>query len=274
MLHLRHILLVAAVVATVLAAPSPGRGSSGSSTSSITFSDTVRQPGRHQQPHRGLGNRGGSGNVQFGETSATSEQQTTGDGVQTNQGTATAVSVQQQTGLGGATQTTNNQGVIQALQQAQGGSGGGGQSSDNQVVINSSQLQQNVDGTLVNVQPGSQGIVIVNTQDPTGEIVGTQVQDNRPLGKTDESSVNCIAYCKRPDVSGHKAFYCCDDGTNRRGIDTPAIHPGFCPDVRIIANRGQFGPRLCSNDIQCGLSDKCCYDTVVQHHVCKTAQQF
>ena len=133
-----------------------------------------------------------------GQTSATSEQRTTGDRQQTNQGDARAVSVQQQTGLGGATQTTSNQGVVQSLQQAFGGgvgdgdsnsgsdsgdsdssdsdsgdsdsgnsdigSGGGGQQvSNSQVNIQSNQQQQNVEGSLINVQGGNEGLVIVNT---------------------------------------------------------------------------------------------------------------
>ena len=110
--------------------------------------------------------------VYTGQTSATSEQRTTGDGQQTNQGQASAVSTQQQTGLGGATQTTNNQGVIQALQQAGGGNSGGGgggtQSSNNQVNIVTNQEQQNVEGTLINVHGGNEGTVIVNTNEGGG----------------------------------------------------------------------------------------------------------
>ena len=105
-----------------------------------------------------------------GKTSATSVQNSTGDGQQTNQGEAGAVSVQKQTGLGGATQTTINQGDIKSLQRSEGGGGGGQQSSDNKVTINSSQLQQNVNGTLVNVQGGHQGVVIINTSDESGAI--------------------------------------------------------------------------------------------------------
>ena len=71
-----------------------------------------------------------------GQTSAISNQQSTGNS-QTNQGEASAVSVQQQSGLGGATQVTNNQAAIEALQQATGagaGTGGPGQQSSNNQV--------------------------------------------------------------------------------------------------------------------------------------------
>ncbi|XP_043198872.1 uncharacterized protein LOC122368726 [Amphibalanus amphitrite] len=154
-----QILLAALAVSLVTSGSYYGRRSSGRSQSAITFTDSRRPPG----PPVGS-------SVQFGETHATSVQNSAGDGQQTNRGEAGAVSVQKQTGLGGATQSTVNQGTIESLQRAEGGGGGGRQSSDNQVTINSSQLQQNVDGTLVNVQAGHEGVVIINTNDETGGI--------------------------------------------------------------------------------------------------------
>ncbi|XP_037081769.1 uncharacterized protein LOC119102501 [Pollicipes pollicipes] len=249
-MSLTRSLLVAALAVAAAAVPFPGRGHS---SSSITFVDT-RQPSKSPA----WGNRGG--NIQFGQTSATSNQQSTGD-TQTNQGQATGVSVQQQTGLGGAVQTTNNAAAIEALQQAGGGGGGGSQSSNNQVNIMSTQLQQNVEGTLVNVEAGHTGVVIVNTNDQDGVVTGQQVVNNRPIAPATEGSSRCRYTCRRNTGQ----LYCCDDGTNRGG--PPAIHGGKCPPVRLLCPQNNF-IRKCAHDGQCLESDKCCYDTCANTHIC------
>lgn len=261
-------LVLTLALALVAAGPFPARGSSGNSGSTITFTDTRRgnPPSWSNPPSSGNPpSRGGGSSIQFGETSATSVQTSSGEGQQTNQGQATAVSTQQQSGLGGATQVTNNQGVIQALQEAKGGGGGTGeQSSNNQVNIESNQLQQNVNGTLVNVHEGNQGVVIVNTNDNTGAVVNQKVINNKPIAEQTAESAKCRYVCIRPHSNEP---YCCDDGSNNRG--KPAIHGGQCPDVRILCVRNPFFTK-CGHDGQCAASDKCCYDTCVQHHICKS----
>ncbi|XP_043233018.1 uncharacterized transmembrane protein DDB_G0289901-like [Amphibalanus amphitrite] len=258
---MRHLLL-AAVVAS--AASLPFGNSGGQSSSRITFVENRWSPGTQGSSRRPSSSPGGS--VQFGQTSATSNQHSTGN-TQTNQGEASAVSVQQQSGLGGATQTTNNQAVINALQQAAGGGAGGAgsgeQSSNNQVNINSSQLQQNVEGTLVNVNSGNKGVVIVNTNDPeTGIVTGQKVVNNRPIAQATAESSTCLYTCRRSTGQ----LYCCDYGKNRGG--PPEIHGGQCPPARLICPNGDFF-RRCAHDGQCASSDKCCYDACANHHICK-----
>lgn len=58
--------------------------------------------------------------IAAGETSASSNQTSSEGGGGTNVGMASGVSVQQQSGLGGATQVTNNQALIQAAQESAG----------------------------------------------------------------------------------------------------------------------------------------------------------
>lgn len=264
-------LLVAAMVVSVSSIPF--RSQSGQSSSAITFVES-----RFPSHSSGIGQRGSGqrrpparpSNVQFGETSAISNQHSTGNGQQTNQGEANAISFQQQSGLGGATQTTNNQAAIQALQQAGGGGGGGGgaQSSNNEVNIMSTQLQQNVEGTLVNVHAGNKGVVIVNTNDrETGLVTGQKVVNNRPIASQTADSSRCRYTCRRSTGQ----LYCCDDGTNRGG--PPEIHGGQCPPARLLCPNGDFF-RRCAHDGQCSASDKCCYDACANHHVCKSPDSF
>ena len=95
---------------------------------------------------------------------------TGGEGQQVNQGSAQAVSQQREQtgGPGGNVQEISNQAVIQALQQANGTGGSTEQISNNLINIVSSQLQQNVNGTLVNVQSDLGGVVIINADDLAG----------------------------------------------------------------------------------------------------------
>jgi len=267
--------VIAAVIAAVTSAP-PQSGSRGSSSSTIIFGQShitgqrrhpVRRPSNNPA-RKPTDNRGG-GTIQFGQTNAFSEQHSTGN-QQTNRGQASGVSTQQQSGLGGATQTTNNQALVQALQQSGGGSGGGGgqQSSNNQVNIMSSQLQQNVEGTLVNVEAGNKGVVIVNTQDQKGQITDQRVVNGRPVAAQTAESSRCRYTC-RHGITGK--LYCCDDGTNRRG-PADAIHGGQCPPKRLLCLHNTFFAS-CAHDGQCAASDKCCFDTCANRHVCKTADE-
>ena len=88
-------------------------------------------------------------------------------------GNDTLFSVEEQDSLTNASQITTNQGVIQALQQL-GGVGNGTnstlQASNTQVNVQATQEQENVEGTLVNVGEGHQGVVIINTNDETGAV--------------------------------------------------------------------------------------------------------
>ena len=80
-------------------------------------------------------------------------------------------SVEEQDGLTNASQSTSNQGVVQALQQLTGdGSGGGLQAANTQVNVQATQEQQNANGTFVHVQEGHQGVVIINTNDESGAL--------------------------------------------------------------------------------------------------------
>ena len=51
-----------------------------------------------------------------------------------------------------------------------------------QVNIQSSQLQQNVEGTLVNVNAGNEGVVIVNTNDPDTGLVSKSTAGSAQFG--------------------------------------------------------------------------------------------
>merc|ERR1712212_566966 len=104
----------------------------GNSGATITFVDNNNNGPR---PWEKRNRKTPASSLQFGETNASSNQTSTGNGGGTNTGQASGVSVQQQSGLGGATQVT----------------------------INTQQTQQNVNGTLVNVQAGNKGVVILNT---------------------------------------------------------------------------------------------------------------
>ncbi|KAF0303230.1 hypothetical protein FJT64_024809 [Amphibalanus amphitrite] len=252
-LVLRSLALVL-VVTLAAAGPLASQDSQGSSGANIVFGS--RRQGE------GVGT-----SSQSGETHATSVQNSTGDGQQTNRGEAGAVSVQKQTGLGGATQATNNQGAVQALQTtgtgssdgSDSGSGGAGrQVSNNQVNIVSSQQQQNVEGSLINVQGGNKGVVMVNRKKP-GQAREIVQPEPIPVGPS------CRYFCIRPTTNEP---YCCDDGTNRAG--DPSIHGGKCPRLRLLCIRFSFFNK-CAHDGQCAASDKCCYDACIDMHICKRA---
>ncbi|XP_043209169.1 uncharacterized protein LOC122374462 isoform X1 [Amphibalanus amphitrite] len=297
-LVLRSLALVL-VVTLAAAGPLASQDSQGSSGANIVFGS--RRQGE------GVGT-----SSQFGETHATSVQNSTGDGQQTNRGEAGAVSMQKQTGLGGATQATNNQGAVQALQTtgtggsdgssdgSDSGSGGAGrQVSNNQVNIVSSQRQQNVEGSLINVQGGNKGVVMVNRKKPgQARALGMggslqmpdahqtsrdntllQIMDNNEIilvitaNKTEKivqpepipEGPSCRYFCIRPTTNEP---YCCDDGTNRAG--DPSIHGGKCPRLRLLCIRFSFFNK-CAHDGQCAASDKCCYDACIDMHICKRA---
>ena len=60
-----------------------------------------------------------------------------------------------------------------------------------QVNIQSSQLQQNVEGTLVNVNAGNEGVVIVNTNDPETGLVSKSAVGPSQFGAEAPVGVQC-----------------------------------------------------------------------------------
>ncbi|XP_066968457.1 elastin-like [Macrobrachium rosenbergii] len=84
-------------------------------------------------------------------------------------------------------------------------------------------------------------------------------------------SGSCKYWCRTPQQQA----YCCDQGNN--GGRFPGVRPGYCPPVRPACPPTRFGgpPITCAHDNDCAsFSDKCCFDTCLEHHVCKPAQGF
>jgi len=87
-------------------------------------------------------------------------------------------------------------------------------------------------------------------------------------------SSSCRYWCRNPQ----NQYYCCE-GQNQQiggGGGQVGTKPGSCPPVRPNCPPTRiFGPpRQCSNDYACTGSDKCCFDTCLQHHTCKPAQGY
>nr|CAH25401.1 carcinin-like protein [Carcinus maenas] len=79
---------------------------------------------------------------------------------------------------------------------------------------------------------------------------------------------DCKYWCK--DNLGIN--YCC----GQPGVTYPPFtkkHLGRCPPVRDTCTgvRTQL-PTYCPHDGACQFRSKCCYDTCLKHHVCKTAE--
>ncbi|CAL4157250.1 unnamed protein product [Meganyctiphanes norvegica] len=49
---------------------------------------------------------------------------------------------------------------------------------------------------------------------------------------------------------------------------------GRCPPIRSECPSVRFGPVTCLEDAQCPAQDKCCYDTCLEHKVCKPPLAF
>ncbi|XP_043221487.1 WAP four-disulfide core domain protein 5-like [Amphibalanus amphitrite] len=74
---------------------------------------------------------------------------------------------------------------------------------------------------------------------------------------------------------------CCMDGclnmrvckTAMQGSPVPIVHPGRCPRLFpcLSGVKGNGQPRLCEDDGDCALRDKCCRDSCMEDMVCKTA---
>jgi len=75
---------------------------------------------------------------------------------------------------------------------------------------------------------------------------------------------NCRYWCKTPQ----NQYYCCENPNQQTGGNV-GTKPGSCPAVRPSCPPTRVRPRPCSNDYSCPGSDKCCYDTCLQHHTCK-----
>ncbi|CAL4198188.1 unnamed protein product [Meganyctiphanes norvegica] len=79
------------------------------------------------------------------------------------------------------------------------------------------------------------------------------------------SSGSCRYWCRTPQGQA----YCCEGGN--QPVSRPTVKPGQCPPVRpqCPPTRGFRPPSQCSNDSRCPGSEKCCFDTCLQHHTCK-----
>ncbi|KAK4304946.1 hypothetical protein Pmani_023135 [Petrolisthes manimaculis] len=65
--------------------------------------------------------------------------------------------------------------------------------------------------------------------------------------------------------------YCCENN-NEAVAHYPSVKPGRCPAVRPQCPPVRSGfrpPATCSSDSKCSGSEKCCFDTCLQHHTCK-----
>ncbi|XP_042208298.1 keratin, type II cytoskeletal 1-like [Homarus americanus] len=82
---------------------------------------------------------------------------------------------------------------------------------------------------------------------------------------------NCKYWCRTPS----NQFYCCER-PGQGGGGGVGTHPGRCPPVRPSCppTRTFGGPQPCSNDGTCAYQDKCCFDTCLQQHICKTAERY
>ncbi|KAK3880310.1 hypothetical protein Pcinc_015199 [Petrolisthes cinctipes] len=78
----------------------------------------------------------------------------------------------------------------------------------------------------------------------------------------------CRYTCKDPQGK----VYCCRFGDDE--IITPTgPKPGTCPPIRpVCPERVHFDPSVCSHDSICPGTQKCCYDTCLEHHTCKPPQ--
>ncbi|KAK4305682.1 hypothetical protein Pmani_022436 [Petrolisthes manimaculis] len=81
---------------------------------------------------------------------------------------------------------------------------------------------------------------------------------------------NCRRWCRHPPPQS--GVYCCEKGTDP--ISPVALKPGFCPGIRPTCPRFASGPAKCSNDGSCIGVDKCCWDTCLCRHTCKTPVPF
>ena len=84
-----------------------------------------------------------------------------------------------------------------------------------------------------------------------------------PSHKPILSSDSCTYWCR-----DGRRFYCCDD--NPLGYEKP----GYCPVKRPFCpyNKQHGMPELCTNDYDCGGTDKCCEDACIKDKVCKPAK--
>ncbi|CAL4114881.1 unnamed protein product [Meganyctiphanes norvegica] len=85
-------------------------------------------------------------------------------------------------------------------------------------------------------------------------------------GSYGSSSGSCRYWCRTPQGQA----YCCEDGNEVASL--PTVKPGQCPPVRPQCPPTRAGfrpPQQCSNDSRCPGTEKCCFDTCLQHHTCK-----
>ncbi|KAK7069147.1 hypothetical protein SK128_007987 [Halocaridina rubra] len=108
-----------------------------------------------------------------------------------------------------------------------------------------------------------------------GNGLGTDVEQNLRMpidigagngGSYGGPSHSCRYWCRTPKGQA----YCCEGGDEPLAL--PSVKPGQCPPVRLQCPPVRyFGPPIiCSNDSKCPGSEKCCYDTCLEHHTCKT----
>nr|QOL09952.1 type Ib crustin cruIb-1 [Penaeus vannamei] len=83
------------------------------------------------------------------------------------------------------------------------------------------------------------------------------------------ASSACRYYCKTLSDE----TYCCDGG---KDYNPPEYHDGNCPKVRSFCPRIEGGsrrPDVCPHDGACQPYEKCCFDTCLDHHTCKLADE-
>ncbi|CAL4149818.1 unnamed protein product, partial [Meganyctiphanes norvegica] len=91
------------------------------------------------------------------------------------------------------------------------------------------------------------------------------------FGNSFGSSGDCRYWCRTPQGQA----YCCENSHQASSGGFGFVKPGQCPPVRPSCpptGRSFRPPSQCSSDGRCPGSEKCCFDTCLQHHTCKPPQ--
>ncbi|CAL4149199.1 unnamed protein product, partial [Meganyctiphanes norvegica] len=83
------------------------------------------------------------------------------------------------------------------------------------------------------------------------------------FGNSFGSSDGCRYWCRTPQGQ----YYCCENSNQASGGLFGNVKPGQCPPVRPFCppTRSVRPPSECSSDARCPGSEKCCFDTCLQH---------
>ncbi|XP_076029975.1 uncharacterized protein LOC143018487 [Oratosquilla oratoria] len=116
-------------------------------------------------------------------------------------------------------------------------------------------------GSGIGIHIGSSGVHIgTGGVVPGSHYPGTQYPGSHIPGRP-----QCKYYCS---INGY--YRCC---SSPQTPTQPQVRPGFCPPVRPTCPNTRFRPpNECYSDLSCAHSEKCCYDTCLEHRTCKRAE--